>query len=97
MMTEFAAALLRLEKRHPGKLDTSDLAMQFKDYLGRQDIRVEVRTVLEDGTVLDRSGWVGITTGWRPAFLLMRRANDTGSSDVLKASDVILDVKKRRR
>ena len=43
-----------------------------------------------------RTGKVGITTGWRPAFLLMHRSSDTGSSDVLNERDQITGVQSGR-
>jgi hypothetical protein len=50
-----------------------------------------------------RWGYVGLTTGWRPAFLLMKRRGQVGSSDLLNPQrDKIvnskwLTEKKRRR
>lgn len=48
-----------------------------------QDFRILVETDLGSGCVQRRWGYVGITTGWRPCFLLLRRAGQHGSSDTL--------------
>jgi hypothetical protein len=37
-----------------------------------------------------KSGRVGITTGWKPVFILMARSNSTGSSDILREKDEII-------
>ena len=72
--------------------DTSDLdaAGQFKPYFRGPRIRV-------DGPAGIRTGTVGMTTGWRPAFLLMHRVTDSGSSDVLGPEDRIVAVQYGRR
>lgn len=54
-----------------------------------------MRTTYGD-EVVERTGTVGITTGWHPAFLLMSRSSAMGSSDVLSARDVIVAVKRGR-
>jgi hypothetical protein len=39
-----------------------------------------------------RTGTVGITTGWKPAFILMHRSSDIGSGDALSMRDVVTHV-----
>jgi hypothetical protein len=44
----------------------------------------------------EKTGTVGVTTGWRPAFLLMLKSSAHGSSEVLGAGDVPVAIKKGR-
>jgi hypothetical protein len=67
-----------LESAHPSILDA---------YASGQ--RVRVTRLYADGTTHTRTGIVSTTTGWRPSFLLMRRANAHGSSDVLDECDQV--------
>ncbi|AON97512.1 hypothetical protein SEA_CHEWYVIII_92 [Rhodococcus phage ChewyVIII] len=61
----------------------------FYDHSARYDRpRVKVETAYYDanGTLLStwvRCGTVGITTGWRPAYLIMPRVDSVGSSDLV--------------
>ena len=61
--------------------------------------RVRVVTVYGTGPDREeyvRTGIVSITTGWRPAFMLMHRSSDHGSSDLLGSSDVVSHVQRGR-
>lgn len=67
--------------------DTSDLDPRFAPFLHtRQRIRVA------DGEWI-RTGTVGRTGGWRPAYLLMHRRSDRGSWDVLGPRDRITHIR----
>lgn len=81
--TEYVA---RKQSELGERFDVSKLAPQFVPYY-ESGQRIEVRSSW--GT---RRGRVGVTTGWRPAFLLMARRNCIGSSDVLNARDVVVRV-----
>jgi hypothetical protein len=60
------------------KLDRSDLATKFERfYKSRQ--RIIVRNPW--GEV--QRGYVGRTSGWKPSYMLLARANSRGSSDLL--------------
>jgi len=64
-------------------LDTSELLEPFRDaFISRQ--RVEVA-----GRFGTRRGYVGITTGWRPAFILLHNSISVSSGDVLGPDDKI--------
>lgn len=68
-------------------------------YNSGTDFRIKVRTkyVTE---VYERWGFVGITTGWAPVFLLMHSVRARGSSDTLNPDrDKIVECKmvSRRR
>lgn len=68
------------------KLDLSGLPDKWRPYLNGPRIEVAL-----DGEGVTR-GRVGITTGWRPVFLLVRRRSDRGSSIILVESDELLRV-----
>lgn len=69
-------------------IDRSDLAPQFASYL-HSGQRIRVR--FSHGE--ERTGTVGKTMGWKPAYLLMARSDSMGSSDLLGAGDQIVGVK----
>lgn len=72
------------------KFDPSALAQEFVPYFESGE---RIRVV--DGEHV-RTGTIGVTTGWRPAFLLMHRSSDDGSSDVLGLKDRVTHVKRGR-
>lgn len=76
-------------------LDTTDLdaapaavraAYAMRKSNGSGTMRIYLVTTYTDGSQWHRTGDVGKTTGDRPAFLLMGRFSDIGSSDLLTAS-----------
>lgn len=85
--------LARKRAQYGSKFDPSELAPQFVPYFGKGGPRIRVRRTYANGETRERTGTVGVTTGWRPAFLLMHRSTDHGSSDVLGRDDVIVAVK----
>jgi hypothetical protein len=91
MTSNFEDYLTRARAKHGEQFNSSQLAGQFVRYF-RTGERIKVRYCDEDIT-----GTVGITTGWKPCFLLMRRSNATGSSYCLSARDTILAVKRGNR
>lgn len=84
----FAAFLERKRAEHGAKFDPSDLAPAFIQYFESQE-RIEV---VNKGFGYRRRGRVGVTSGWKPAFLLIHRVSDWGSSDVLGAGDEVVKV-----
>ena len=52
--------------------------------------RIKVRRMYPGGEAWERTGRVGRSTGPRPLYLLMRRSDSTGSSDVLDGNDVVV-------
>lgn len=76
----------------PAALEAAD---QFAPYF-RTGTRIKVTTTHPDGETYVRTGTVGVTSGWRPVFLLMHRSSDHGSSDVLRASDRITGIQTGR-
>jgi hypothetical protein len=80
-------------REYGDRFDPSELAaaQHFAPYL-RSGLRLKVR----NGD-FERTGTVGKTTGWRPAFLLMHRSSDHGSWDVLGPEDEIVATWDGRR
>ena len=82
-----------LEKTHGKNLNTADLFLTMRHYY-LTDERIIVARVDREAPEGKRTaeyvrrGRVGMTTGYKPAFLLMHRTTDIGSSDVLDAWDV---------
>lgn len=78
---------------HLRLIDRSELAPQFAAaYASGERIRVRFSWD-EDGTKT-KTGTVGKTTGWKPAYLLMARSDSIGSSDLLGPGDRIIAVKR---
>ena len=92
----YDASMRRGAQEHGSKWDPAELdaAPQFAPYLGTGQ-RIRVTRTYEGGEEFTRTGAVGRTTGWRPAFLLMHRSTDSGTSDVLHADDTIVAVQVR--
>lgn len=90
-MSEYTEYVSRQQVRYPGKFSESDLPAKFRPFL-RSGQRIRVSRVYSPDETYTRTGTVGVTTGHKPAFLLMRRASDHGSSDVLSDKDTITHV-----
>jgi len=70
------------------EFDSSGLARQFVPYF-ESGQRIEVEAVY--GKTADRRrGYVGVTTGWRPTFILLSRSNSISSGDTLNHNDKIM-------
>lgn len=87
---QFGEYIARKEKEYGESFDPSDLAAQFIPYYENQS-RIEVEFKHGDSSWTER-GRVGVTTGWKPAFLLMKRASDRSSSTILHGNDKIVRV-----
>lgn len=77
----------RAKARHGERFDPSDLAPQFVEAYNSQ-ARIEV--LMSYGE--KERGRVGVTTGWKPCFILMARVDSIGSSTLLGADDKILKI-----
>ena len=75
---KFEELLERKQREHGSKFNAADLSKKFIPFYNTGG-RIEVKTPC--GTM--ERGRVGITTGRKPAFLLMHRTSDYGSSTVL--------------
>ena len=84
-MTNYDEMVANKKAQYGGKFDASDLDARFVRYFNSGE-RIRVETT--DGDAVDvRTGTVGVTTGWRPAFLLIHRSNASGSIDLLLPPD----------
>ena len=79
--------LQRARAEHGERFDPSDLAPTFVPYF-ESGQRIEVK--FSGGEV--KRGRVGVTTGWRPAFLLMLTRRSIGSSYLLSPATAILRI-----
>lgn len=95
-METFDNYLTRQRAEYGDRFDPSSLAPQFIPYLNSGQ-RIKVRSTYGGDEVYERTGTVGVTGGWRPAFLLMHRSSDIGSSDVLGRKDEIVAVQRGRK
>jgi hypothetical protein len=84
-MKNFQDTCNRRRVTYGKQFSTSELAPQFIPYF-ESGQRIIVKT--HYGETL--RGYVGITTGWRPCFLLMNNTRSVGSSNCLAASDEIV-------
>ena len=89
-MSEYIAYLKRQSKKYGDKFDPSNLAPQFAPYLHSWN-----RVAVDMGDKV-RKGYVGVTTGWRPVFLLLHRRNSIGSTNILTLNDKLLEVFPRK-
>ncbi len=85
-MRSYSEYLAGKRQQYGNLFDSRDLAHQFVPYFESGE-RIEVRSPW--GT---RRGRVGVTTGWKPVFILLARRNARGSSDVLTSSDTVVRV-----
>lgn len=92
MRTRFEDYLARQEVRWGDSFDPSDLDKRFIPFYN-DNSRVKVRRHWDEGDEYAITGTIGITTGWRPCFLLMRTSRSIGSSDTLGSNQVILAIK----
>jgi hypothetical protein len=77
-MTNYDEMVADKKAQYGGKFDPSDLDPRFVQYFNSGE-RIRVETT--DGDAVDvRTGTVGVTTGWRPAFLLIHRVDASSLS-----------------
>lgn len=89
-MNDYTDATNRARQRWGDKLDLSEVEAVNWGIRSRFGKRVIVRRTYPSGEVWARAGRVGITTGWRPALLLVGRDSSSGSSDLLNADDELV-------
>ena len=93
MKKSFTEYLIRKGEEYPKKFDSSELAKQFVPYF-ENGARIEVKFGYGATHLGTKRGTVGITTGWKPVFLLMLRKDSVGSSWTLKECDEVVRVVK---
>lgn len=94
MATRFEEFCKRGEQLHGDKFRPPKGDAFIDAYNKGPNFRIKVRTVYGKGEVEERWGYVGLTTGWVPCFLLMRSTRSRGSSDTLeRGRDAVVDCK----
>lgn len=83
-MSKYDDFIARKYQAFGANFDQSDLDPRFIAYFNSGQ-RIRIRTC---GEVM--TGTVGVTTGWKPSFLLVRRSNSVGSPWLLGPRDEIL-------
>lgn len=81
-MTPFEAYCERQRARYGARFVPPQGTAFIRAFNEAPRLRVKVRSVYGN-EIHARWGFVGITTGWCPAFILMRRVGQHGSSDLL--------------
>jgi hypothetical protein len=92
MKRDFSDFLKRKKQEYGSKFDPSDLVKDFIPYY-ENGKRIKVDMYIEGKVV---SGTVGVTMGWKPAFLLMRTSRSVGSTYILTKKDKIVGEVKSR-
>lgn len=88
-MKDYKEYLDKKKKEYGDKFDASDLNADFIHAFECGE-RVEVQFKNEAGEVYEtKRGTIGITTGWKPCFLLMLTKRSHGSSWTISKKDVI--------
>lgn len=90
-MRSFAEYKTRKTHEYGSMFDASNLPEKFVRYY-ENGMRIKIRFPWGE----EKTGTIGITTGWRPAFLLVRSSRSLGSS-VLLGEDVQIVVVKYGR
>lgn len=86
-MRSFNEYLSTKRHQHGDKFDPSDLHEQFIEHWRTGD-RVEIEMKGEG----KMRGRIGVTTGWKPCFILLLRSNSSGSSWTLRKEDKVIRV-----
>lgn len=71
------------------RFTTDALELRFVPYY-QSGVRIKITRTYTNGDVTTAFGTVGVTTGWRPVFLLMSSTRAHGSSYVLGPDDCIV-------
>jgi len=88
-LTRFGEYCSRAIREYGVKFSDAELYPAFVPYFNSRE-RVKIQFA-HGGT---DTGTIGVTTGWRPVFLLMRRKSDRGSSLVLGPNDKVIAVRR---
>ena len=86
----YTTYLERKRQEYGDTFDDSALDSRFAPYF-HTGTRLKIQT---HGLIL--TGMIGVTTGWKPCFLLMRTARSRGSSWTLGPNDEILAIQHGR-
>lgn len=91
MNAHYQDYLNRKKAQYGERFDASELDPRFAEFYGTGQ-RIKVETLGETLT-----GTVEVTTGWKPAFLLMRTSRSMGSRYTMGPKDRIVAVQYGRK
>ena len=92
MREKYSEYIHRKKHNYGYKFDDSELDKRFIPYF-ESGQRIKVKFIWGE----ELTGTIGVTTGWRPCFLLMRTTRSIGSPYVLRDSDELIAVKVGRK
>lgn len=96
-MSSYENYVRRLSITHGDKFNDDKLVAKFRPFFHGQRIRVQTTYGTgPDAEVYTRTGTVFGTSGWHPSLMLVHRSSDSGSSDLLRDTDVITHVQNGR-
>ena len=81
--------IAKKQHEYGDKFDPSGLAVKFQHHF-ESGMRIRIR--FSHGE--EMTGTVGVTTGWKPSFLLMRTSRSLGSPWLLGRDDEVIGVTK---
>ena len=84
-MKSYQEFITRKQREHGEKFDPSDLNPAFIPFY-ESGKRITVEFFYDE----TRRGTIGVTTGWKPCFLLMLRRDSRGSSHTIGKNDKVL-------
>lgn len=84
----FNAYVASVRETHGDNFSDVALAPKFREYFGH---RIEVRT--RHGETI--RGWLSGTNGWTPSFMLLKRRDSSGSSQLIGDADEFVRLIKR--
>lgn len=85
-MRNFSDYISKKNREYPGKFDSSNLNPTFIPYF-ESGQRIEVDFGHET-----KRGTIGVSTGWKPVFLLVLTSRSTGSSWTIGMNDKVTRV-----
>jgi hypothetical protein len=91
-MNKYQQFTERKQREYSEKFDPSELAPQFVPHYNTGQ-RVIILTKYGE----TKRGYIGVTTGWKPCFLLMNNTRSIGSSETLSAADQIIGTVNKYR
>lgn len=81
-------------KEYGDEFDSSDLDRRFAGYYGTKTrLKIKVYSHIKDYSHI-MYGTVGVSSGWKPVFILLASSRAQGSSAVLNSNCEILGVKR---
>ena len=91
MNNKYEDYIKRQVYKYGSKFDSSDLNPEFIPYL-KSGQRVEVEFNYSTGYKEKFRGFIGVTTGWKPCFILLRTKRSIGSSYTIHKNDKVVKI-----